>query len=441
MNLRCQSTPTPAFSSKLFPCIRQLGRLNVLTAKVISPVCLIGVVRCRIQTLNEHAKRVPDLHTSMKPLTCAQVVFSLQPGGMENGVVNLANHFPAAEVATTFLCLEQAGEFAKRLRPGLPVLTLGRRPGWDWAACKRLASHLRNLRPSLIHTHNLGPLIYAAVARLISPTLWRTPIFHGEHGALQGDGLAARRLQQRRLLYRICRLVHTVSAGLRQELIAHEMPSKKIISILNGVDCDRFHPLADKQQARLNSGLPANAFVLGAVGRFIATKRYPLLVETFELLAKDSPDLHLMILGDGGAERESVRERIRQSPHADRIHVMGHQQEPAPFYQAMDLLVMPSSHEGLANALLEAMASGVPVVAHAACGAGEVIQNGSNGFLQEIQTAADLADCLTRLRAQPELLSAVSQKARESAQREFSLSAMVDNYLSAYRQVANIKDC
>lgn len=372
----------------------------------------------------------------MKPLTCAQVVFSLQPGGMENGVVNLANHFSADEVSTTFLCLEQAGEFSKRLRPGIPLHTFGRRPGWDWAACKRLARHLRSMQPSLIHTHNLGPLIYAAVARLISPSLWRTPILHGEHGALQGDGLTARRLRQRRLFYRVCKLVHTVSAGLRQELVAHGMPAQKIVGILNGVDCDRFQPAADSQQARLNAGLPANAFVLGAVGRFIATKRYPLMVEAFEMLAKDSPDLHLMILGDGGAERESVRERIRQSPHADRIHVMGHQQEPAPFYQAMDILVMPSSHEGLANALLEAMASGVPVLAHAACGAGEVIQNGRNGFLQEIQIAADLADCLTRLRAQPELLKAVSQKARESAQSEFSLSAMVGNYLSAYRQVA-----
>jgi glycosyltransferase involved in cell wall biosynthesis len=356
---------------------------------------------------------------------------------MENGVVNLANHFPTEEVSTTFLCLEQAGEFANRLKPGIPVHTLGRRAGWDWAACKKLARHLRNLQPSLIHTHNLGPLIYAAVARLISPTLWGTPIMHGEHGALQGDGLSARRLKQRRLFYRICKLVHTVSAGLREELITRGLPAKKIVSILNGVDCDRFRPVADKQRARLSTGLPENAFVLGAVGRFIATKRYPLMVEAFELLAKDWPELHLMILGDGGAERETVRERVCQSPHADRIHVMGHQQEPAPFYQAMDILVMPSSHEGLANALLEAMASGVPVLAHAACGAGEVIQNGSNGFLQEIQTAADLAEYLTRLRSQPELLSTVSQKARESAQCEFSLSAMVNNYLSAYRQVAN----
>lgn len=397
------------------------------------PGVLIRVVRSLIQALNKSLS-----HPSfMKPLSCAQVVFSLQPGGMENGVVNLANHFSANEVSTTFLCLEQAGEFSKRLRPGIPLHTFDRRPGWDWTACKRLARHLRCLRPSLIHTHNLGPLIYATIARLISPSLWRTPILHGEHGALQGDGLSARRLKQRRFFYQTCKLVHTVSEGLRQDLIAHGLPASKIVGILNGVDCDRFQPVANKQQARMNAGLPKNAFVLGAVGRFIATKRYPLMIESFERLSKDNPDLHLMILGDGGAERETVRDRIRQSPHSDRIHVMGHQQEPAPFYQAMDILVMPSSHEGLANALLEAMASGVPVLAHAACGAGEVVQHGHNGFLQEIQTATDLADCLTKLRAQPELLTAVSQKAREAAQRKFSLATMVDNYLSLYRQVAS----
>jgi glycosyltransferase involved in cell wall biosynthesis len=355
---------------------------------------------------------------------------------MENGVVNLSNGLPEAEARTTFLCLEKAGAFAARLRPGIDVQTLGRRPGWDWRACWRLALALNRLRPDLIHTHNLGPLIYADTARRLLPALWRIPIFHGEHGALQGDGLHPKRLQQRRRLYRRCQLVHTVSDGLRQDLIAHGLPCEKMISILNGVDCQRFQPTMDRQQAKAACGLPADAIVIGAVGRFIATKRYPLLIEAFEELAPVHPRLQLMILGDSGPERENVHQLARHSPAASRIHLKGHQAEPAPFYQAMDLLAMPSSHEGLANALLEAMASGVPALAHAACGAAEVIEDGLSGFLTQIDTAGDLARKIASLLQVPGLLEQVSQKARQAAQEQFSLDSMVKNYLAAFRRVA-----
>jgi glycosyltransferase involved in cell wall biosynthesis len=377
-----------------------------------------------------------QMHRSSQPLKIAQVVFSLQPGGMENGVVNLANHMSESKALISFLCLEEAGAFAERLKPGVIVQTLGRRPGWDWRACWRLGWALHHLQPDVIHTHNLGPLIYATTARLMFPSLWRTPILHGEHGVLQGEGLLPRRLRQRRRLFQRCRIVHTVSEGLRQELISHGMPAGKLVSILNGVDCDRFSPTSDMQEARRNAGLPKNAFVIGAVGRFIATKRYPLLIEAFEILAPAYPDCHLMILGDGGTESKCVKERILRSPFAARIHAQGHQAEPAPFYQAMDILVMPSSHEGLANALLEAMASGVPVLAHAACGAGEVIQNDGSGFLAEINSAAELSDRIRSLIAQPELLSLVSKNARKSARTNFSLASMVRNYLEVFRHVS-----
>lgn len=379
------------------------------------------------------------MHPSSQPLKVAQVVFSLQPGGMENGVVNLANHMPASKVSTTVICLEEAGAFAERLKPGISIRALGRRPCWDWRACGRLASALRQMMPDVIHTHNLGPLIYATVARLMFPSLWKIPILHGEHGSLQGDGLLPRRLRQRRCLYLGCRLVHTVSEGLRRELVARGMPTKKMISILNGVDCERFRPAADRQEARQRAGLPPRAFVLGAVGRLIATKRYPLLVETFEMIAAAHPDCRLMILGDGGGDRDRVLAQIRQSPFADRIHVLGHQAEPAPFYHAMDLLVMPSSHEGLANALLEAMASGVPVLAHAACGAGEVIENNVSGFLAKIDNAAELARLLGSLLDTPSLLGAVSKNARECVITRFSLERMVRRYFEAFRQISGLQ--
>lgn len=373
-----------------------------------------------------------------KPIRVAQVVFSLEPGGMENGVVNLANGLSPEEVETRVWCLERAGAFAGRLSEGVRVEALGRKPGWDWRACWRLGRGLRRERPDVIHTHNLGPLIYAVVARFLVPSLWRVPILHGEHGALQGDGLRGKRLRQRRWLYRCCRRVHTVSEGLRRHLLELGMPEEGLVCVLNGVDCERFQPVEDKGEARVRVGLPRDAEVIGSVGRFIATKRFPLLVEAFERLAEKRPKLVLMLLGDGGEAREEVLQRVASSGVSDRIYLKGHQSEPAPFYQAMDLMVMPSSHEGLANALLEAMASGVPVVAHSACGAVEVVESGRSGFLYEICDAEQLARWIELLWAEPGKLTGAGQWAMESARTRFSLEVMVAGYLRLYRECAGV---
>jgi glycosyltransferase involved in cell wall biosynthesis len=199
------------------------------------------------------------------------------------------------------------------------------------------------------------------------------------------------------------------------------------------VDCERFFPVASISAARQAVGLPQDAIVLGSVGRFIATKRYPLLIEAFESLAAEIPNLHLMILGDGGADKAEIEERIRQSPMQKRIWPLGHKDEPAPFYQAMDLMVMPSSHEGLANALLEAMASGVPVLAHAACGANEVISDGETGFLADISNGRDLANQIGGLLKQPEHLKIVGKAARAEALQRFSLARMMECYSTVYQ--------
>jgi glycosyltransferase involved in cell wall biosynthesis len=104
----------------------------------------------------------------------------------------------------------------------------------------------------------------------------------------------------------------------------------------------------------------------------------------------------------------------------------------------MDLMVMPSSHEGLANALLEAMASGVPALAHAACGAGEVIEDEATGFLRHLDDSSGLASEVGRLLELPDRLAAVGRAARSAAIEKFSLKSMVGNYGTLYSKVAKV---
>jgi len=363
-------------------------------------------------------------------LRIVHVVDSLAPGGLENGVVNVARRLHGDGFEIGAACLRFRGEFAERMPDPARVIVLGKAGGFSWRAVRALRRHLGESGANLVHTHNLGTLIYAVLATAGGHTV---PIVHGEHGQLQPSDRTARRLFQRRQFFRFCRRIHVVSAGLRNHLEDLGLdPRRRIVVTPNGVDCSRFHPAADAAAARTALGLPADALVVGIVGRLVALKRHRLLFDAFRLMAAEFPRLHLLVVGDGGADREELVEAMRSHPFAGRIRWAGHRDDLEFCYQAMDLLAAPSEVEGLSNAVLEAMACGVPVLAHSACGNTEVIRDGENGFLAAIADAGSLSRHLSeRFAALPELRR-TGLIARATVMEHFSMAAMASDYRRLY---------
>jgi len=170
------------------------------------------------------------------PLRILHVVFSLDAGGMENGVVNVSNALSPEEFEIHACCLARGGEFVRRFPNPERVHVLGKKEGFSLSTVAALSRHIREVSPDLIHTHNLGPLIYTALAR---PS---APILHGEHAELTASELAPHRLFIRRLLYGRARRIHTVSRSLKESLVRHGLPGARIDVVSNGVDTDRFQP-------------------------------------------------------------------------------------------------------------------------------------------------------------------------------------------------------
>ncbi len=351
---------------------------------------------------------------------------------MENGIVNIASGLHSRGFEMHVACLERRGAFADRLPAPELVEVLGKSGGFSWGATLRLARLISQVRPQVIHSHNLGPLIYSSLA-----TGWgtRLPMVHGEHSQLTDAELTPRRLRQRRWLYRACRQVHTVSDGIRDQLTELRFPRGNISAIPNGVDATRFAP-ADQQEARAALGLPANAVFIGISGRFGPFKRHDLLIEAFENIAPRFPSARLLIIGGGGPNESSVRERVARSPQQERIHLAGFQRDPVPFYHALDLLAIPSANEGLSNAALEAMACGVPVLANTGCGHEQAITSESDGVIADLHTSASLAAALAALLAEPDKLAKFGHAARLKVEKHFSLAAMIDAYERLYRAAA-----
>jgi glycosyltransferase involved in cell wall biosynthesis len=175
------------------------------------------------------------------------------------------------------------------------------------------------------------------------------------------------------------------SSSLRAEARALGVaPAAKLhllhASSSNGVDVDRFSPGESDVRSRL--GIPQEAPVVGFVGRLTADKGLPELVEAFDRILEDEPEAHLLLVGWFDAAEEALdgdlRVRIENHP---RIHCTGFVRDTAPYYRAMDLMALPTWREGFPNAVLEAAATGIPVVTTLATGARDSVVPEVTGLL------------------------------------------------------------
>ena len=367
-----------------------------------------------------------------RPLRILHVQHSLEPGGMENGVVNIANALEPRGFEFHVACLARTGEFATRLPDPALVHVLGKPEGFSLRAVLKLRRLIRQLQPDVVHSHNLGALIYAAFATFFGRT---RPILHGEHGQPDEGPDAKRRNAQRRRVFRAARRVHTVSQGLLDHFLAAGFPQEKLLALINGVDTQRFQP-DDRESARRKLSIPDSCKVLVIVGRLIESKKHRLLFDALESVVAEHPETLLLVVGGGGKDEKAICDAAASSKVAEHIRMEGFQDDPRPYYHAADLLVAPSQIEGLSNVVLEAMACGVPPLLHDACGSDEVIDSGIDGVVTDLSSAELVAASIEDLLAEPSQLSQMSQRSRDKVIDKFSLEAMADAYEKTYRLVA-----
>lgn len=369
-------------------------------------------------------------------LNILQVVDSLDAGGMEAQLVSLMNRMDPEAYRFHVVCLRHEGVHAARLRDGIPVTALKKAEGFQWSAVRQIQALLNEGAYDLVHTHNWGPLVYAALATKGGRSV---PILHGEHAQLNASERAWKKLWPRRLLYRACAGVHTVSAGQKEELSALGLKHHRLLALINGVDTERFRP-ASHEEVRQRTRLPAKARILGIVARFGGFKRHAALVEAFEKVAADHPDLHLLMVGEGGPEKEAVTKQVATSRFASRITMAGYQTDPVPWYQSMDALIVPSSNEGLSNATLEAMASGVPVLTNDICGARELLGADEGGWIRDLSTVEKLSAELRTLLMMPlDRWQEQGKRGRARAERIFSWDGMARAYAQAFSDCAKAR--
>lgn len=361
-----------------------------------------------------------------EPPLIAHVIYRLDIGGLENGLVNLINRIPEDLCRHVILCLKDHTDFRDRIqRRDVTVIDLNKREGHDFRMMWRLWWLFRKLRPQIVHTRNL-----AALDAVVPAALAGVPLrIHGEHGRdMQDlDGSNVRHRQVRRALFPFVHRIIALSRDL-ESYLGNKVGVKRnrIVQIYNGVDSQRFHPAVAKNGA---------VTVFGSVGRLQAVKDPLTLVRAFIRLLDMAPPLRtrvrLLMVGDGPLRQEAAS-LLEKTGCADLAELTGAREDVPHLMRQMDVFILPSLAEGISNTLLEAMATGLPVVATRVGGNSELVEQGVTGLLVPSADPDAMAQAMLRYATEPALREAHGHAARRTVEHRFSMDAMVNAYLQVY---------
>jgi sugar transferase (PEP-CTERM/EpsH1 system associated) len=367
------------------------------------------------------------------------VVHRLGVGGLENGLINLINHMPPDRYRHVIVSVTDSTIFQSRLnRRDISVAELKKLPGNDFGVHRRFWRLLQEVKPDIVHTRNLATLEFQITAALAGVR----GRMHGEHGRdiYDLDGTNLKYNVFRKVMRHFVSQYIAVSVDLAMWLARTvHVPVGRIRQIYNGVDTSRFAPGRVSAKTCYPEGfVPVDGFVIGTVGRMEAVKDQITLVRGFLQLVQNNEcarrRIRLMVIGDGslyGPAKEMVLEAGAES----LVWFPGERQDVPELMRAMDLFVLPSLREGVSNTILEAMATGLPVVATNVGGNPEIVFPGETGQLVPPSDPTAMEEAIASYCEDSEKTAEQGRKAREVVVERFSMQSMVDSYVSVYDYV------
>jgi len=372
------------------------------------------------------------------PPLVAHVIYRFDVGGLENGLVNLINRIPPQRYRHAIISLTDSSEFRRRLtRSDVPVFALHKPPGNSPVTLFKLWRLFNQLRPDIVHTRNIAALEATLPAALAGVRVR----IHGEHGrdATDPDGTNVRRQIVRRLYRPFVHQYITVSRDLEAYLESKiGVGRSRIVQIYNGVDASLFHPAGEHRDEVPHSNFSGpEHVVIGTVGRMQDVKDPMTLARAFVRLMQTMPQarerVRLVMVGDGPL-RQQVSTLLEEAGVQDYAWLPGKRDDVARIMRSFDLFVLPSLAEGISNTILEAMATGLPVLATAVGGNPELIQAGVTGTLVPRDDAESMARAMRAYVDSGELCRRHGSEARRTVERRFGMEAMVNAYMALYDQ-------
>jgi len=355
--------------------------------------------------------------------------------GAEIIVKNLILNLPHSQWQTEVCVLNDSGVLGKELQAlGYNIYPLNWRKEklTDIQLAQKLRSIIRGNHIDLVHAHNLTPWYFTVLATL-SKRLKRCVTLHG---FIRGEGSSKKKILYS-LLSRFTSRIIIVSEEIENQLCNIPfLNMKKVEVILNGIDIKIPGQGFERNEKKKSLGFSEDDFVIGTVGRIFPEKNIEMQIELIHSLLPQVPSIKLAVVGNKYAYVKNLEDLVKRLKIQDKVLFLGLRRDIPELLRAFDIFVMTSFSEGTSLALLEAMASGLPVIASDVGGNGGIISHGENGILFDITSLEALRYHVLELYNDAEERLRLGNRAKIVGEK-YSIQSMVDHYHHLYLRIFN----
>jgi glycosyltransferase involved in cell wall biosynthesis len=350
---------------------------------------------------------MPEFGLAGAEIMCENLCYGLLKNGHNVVVVSFYNY---------------KSEITKRLKEhGIHIIYLGKKKGFDSSIINKLRKIFIDEKPEIVHTHRYV-LPYVFLASIGLPP----KIIHTVHNVADKE---VERKQQaiQKILFHTTKITPVAISPIVKESIAkrYNITNNQIPMIFNGIDLKKCIPKTDYD-------LHDNITILH-IGRFSPQKNHMRLIDSFETVQRKYPNAYLSLIGEGELET-SIKKYVREKGLSDFVRFLGTTGNVYPYLSNSDLFVLSSNYEGMPLTLIEAMATGIPIVSTEVGGISDMIENGVSGKLVPCNCES-ISNALLSLLSNEEERRSLGEKARADS-KKFSQEIMTENYLELYEKVS-----
>ncbi len=366
--------------------------------------------------------------TPEPPIRIAYCITELDPGGAERALVQLVTRLNRKEWEPQVFCLSGRGALVETLEEaGVPVVCLQPTGKVNLLTLFRFVKALRKFRPHILHSY----LFHANIAGRIAASVARVPV------VLSGIRVAEKRSKQPLRIDRwtqwLVDMNVCVSRDVAQFSIKEaKLSPRKIVTIPNGVDAQKFINATTADFSQFD--IPPESKTVIVVGRLDPQKNPQIILDVAHRLIEEEPHLHFLFVGDGILKEELMNAVVQQNLNT-HVHFAGSREDVPALLKGADCFVLSSLWEGMPNALLEAMATGLPVIATRVEGTAELIEDGLNGLLIEPDSVEELILALQSILKDQTASTAMGKMAQQTVVEGFTWDAVLSSHEEIYHSL------
>ncbi len=358
-----------------------------------------------------------------------QITHDLQVGGLQQVVVNICRTINRDKFEIYVLCLRTLGELTKEIENlGIEVMLLPSGKGkTDYFSFLKVASILKDKKIDVVHTHNTQPFFDGTLAAIKARV---KTVIHTDHARQFPDKM--RYMIAEWLVSQYAYKVIGVSEHTSKNLIRYEkISAKKILTIANGIDERIYNIDVDIEQKKTQLGISDKSPVIGLGVRLTEAKGISCLIQAMRKILIPFPDAVLVVAGDG-EYRQPLENLVIELGMQGNVIFLGTRNDIADLLKVFNLYVLPSYSEGLPMVLLEAMASGCPIVSTDVGGVSTAVKHQVNGLLVKPKNIEELSDSIIDLLVDDNKREAFIVKGKNIFAEKFSALKMMSKYEELY---------